>query len=218
MKDLENKNVKEIKIEDIEYKKSYTERAINKIKIWTKIIKEKNKIDPVKVMKNANGKYRVILGTERAIAAKRLGYKSIPCIVTKRVNDKKMVQEIRRRIEEFNKIQYHQEGDYLIPNLKVGNKEKLDLDYYGRARLDYLKNHRKGYYNKLLANGELTEDLKDKQNEANKIYENVFNNLSKNVIDDQKLKENDMLAWVGIINNYANIAREIAMEDVIYDD
>ena len=218
MRNIENENIKEIRIEDIEYKKSYTERSINKIKIWTRVIIENNKVDPVKVIKSANGKYRVIIGTERAIAAKRLGYKSIPCIITKSIKDKKLANEIRRRIDQNNKIQYHQEGDYLIPNLVVGNEEEFKLDYYGRARLDYLKNHRKGYYTKLLVNGELTEDLKDKQNEANKLYENVFNNLSKNVIDDQKLKENDMLAWVGIINNYSNIAREIVMEDVIYSD
>ena len=34
--------------------------------------------------------------------------------------------------------------------------------------------------------------IKNKVNEVNKLYEKVFKNSSKNVIDDQKLKENDM--------------------------
>ena len=35
----------------------------------------------------------------------------------------------------MNKITYHKEGDYLIPNLAVKNQEKVVLGKYGRAIL-----------------------------------------------------------------------------------
>ena len=42
-----------------------------------------------------------------------------------------------------SKITYHQEGDYLIPNLTVPNdeNENYQIGKYGHLRLSYLKNH-----------------------------------------------------------------------------
>ena len=47
-----------------------------------------------------------------------------------------------------SKIAYHQEGDYLIPNLIVSNdeNEKYQIGKYGYLRLRYLENHKKGEY------------------------------------------------------------------------
>ena len=47
-----------------------------------------------------------------------------------------------------SKITYHQEGDYLIPNLTVPNdeNENYQIGKYGHVRLSYLKNHKKGEY------------------------------------------------------------------------
>ena len=47
-----------------------------------------------------------------------------------------------------SKITYHQEGDYLIPDLTVLNdeNEKYQIGKYGHLRLSYLKNHKKGEY------------------------------------------------------------------------
>lgn len=43
-----------------------------------------------------------------------------------------------------SKITYHQEGDYLIPNLAVPNdeNENYQIGKYGYLRLRYLKNHK----------------------------------------------------------------------------
>ena len=44
----------------------------------------------------------------------------------------------------MNKITYHKEGDYLIPDLAVkGTKEKVVLEKYGRARLKYIKENKR---------------------------------------------------------------------------
>ena len=39
----------------------------------------------------------------------------------------------------MNKITYHKEGDYLIPDLALKNQENVVLGKYGRARLKYIK-------------------------------------------------------------------------------
>ena len=39
----------------------------------------------------------------------------------------------------MNKITYHKEGDYLIPDLAIESQENVVLGKYGRARLKYIK-------------------------------------------------------------------------------
>ena len=54
----------------------------------------------------------------------------------------------------MNKITYHREGDYLIPDLSVkGTHSDYHIGLYGRLRLDYLKNFDRGLYTELLIDG-----------------------------------------------------------------
>ncbi len=47
---------------------------------------------------------------------------------------------------EMNKITYHKEGDYLIPNLIIKNSnEDYHIGKYGRLRLNLLKNIKEAY-------------------------------------------------------------------------
>ena len=54
----------------------------------------------------------------------------------------KKLEEMKVENEMNNKITYHQEGDYLIPNLTVPNdeNENYQIGKYGHLRLSYLKN------------------------------------------------------------------------------
>ena len=44
-----------------------------------------------------------------------------------------------------NKITYRKEGDYFIPNLSLPIQPKKQIGKYGRLRLNYLKDFKKGY-------------------------------------------------------------------------
>ena len=46
----------------------------------------------------------------------------------------------------MKEITYRREGDYLIPNLAIKNQEKVVLGKYGRARLNYIKENKRGLY------------------------------------------------------------------------
>ena len=48
--------------------------------------------------------------------------------------------------DENNGLYYTKIGDYYYPNVAVKNSEKVTLGKYGRARLRYLKEHKKGFY------------------------------------------------------------------------
>lgn len=54
---------------------------------------------------------------------------------------------------------YHQEGDYLIPNLTLPDEPEYQIGKYGRMRRSYLKAHRPVLYANFLTSGTLHRHL-----------------------------------------------------------
>ena len=48
------------------------------------------------------------------------------------------------------KITYTQQGDYLMPDLKLPKQPKVEIGIWGKRRLHYLKNHHHVIYTNLL--------------------------------------------------------------------
>ena len=59
----------------------------------------------------------------------------------------------------MKKITYRQVGDYLIPNLTLPKEGKKPLGKYGTMRMNYLKNHRRVFFDILLTKGELMKHI-----------------------------------------------------------
>ena len=117
-----------------------------------------------------------------------------------------------------SKITYHQEGDYLIPNLTVPNdeNENYQIGKYGHLRLSYLKNHKKAEYTVMLMDGTLRKHIIDTDKQANERFEILMKQiLDKNPIDET-LKDTDPLKWVGLMNNYKYSVEEIIFKELIY--
>ena len=119
--------------------------------------------------------------------------------------------------DENNGLYYTKVGDYYYPNIAVENTEKVTLGKYGRARLRYLKEHKKGFYTELLMTGKLTEHLKEIDLNAEQKVKNIINNMAKKddipVYYDGKIEQ---LEWVKLMNNYKNIAEELVYNELIY--
>ena len=58
-------------------------------------------------------------------------------------------------------ISYTRIGDYLLPNLKLEDKERFNIGKYGLLKLEYLKNNKRGLYTELLMKDKLNEYLHD---------------------------------------------------------
>ena len=63
--------------------------------------------------------------------------------------------------DENNGLYYKKVGDYYYPNFTINDEEKITLGKYGRARLKYLKSHKRGLWFELIMTGKLTKHLKD---------------------------------------------------------
>ena len=118
-----------------------------------------------------------------------------------------------------NKITYHKEGDYYIPDLYL-EKENYKNDYqigkYGHLRLKYLKEHKKADYTIMFMEGTLRKHIVDIDIQAKERVEILMKQmLEKNPIDES-LKDTDPLKWVGLMNNYKYSAEEIIFKELIY--
>ena len=117
----------------------------------------------------------------------------------------------------MKKITYHKEGDYLIPDLIMENScENYHIGKYGRLRLNYIKNYKRGLYTELMINGTLSKHLADIENAANERIGLIVKQLAEAENINEDLKSCDQLAWVQAMNNIKNRAEEIAYNEIIY--
>lgn len=118
-----------------------------------------------------------------------------------------------------SKITYHQEGDYLIPNLTVPNdeNENYQIGKYGYLKLDYLKKNKKGLYAELMLDGKLSEYLIKIDKRANKRVKVIVSHLAKSQNVDETLKDNNQMEWIRLMNNFKNSAEEIVLNELIYN-
>ena len=118
----------------------------------------------------------------------------------------------------MEKLEYHQEKDYLIPNIAIKNNlSNYQIGKYGYLRLDYIKRNKRGYYTELMLEGTLPDHIVAIDKEANAQVKNIIKNLSKANNVDEMLKENSPVEWVRLINNFKNTAEEIVLKDLIYN-
>ena len=115
-----------------------------------------------------------------------------------------------------NKITYHREGDYFIPNLYLPKQPKGHIGKYGRLRLNYLKNFDKGLYTELLIDGTLKQYLLDIDENANERVHMLINQFTKSEDLDEYLKEHHPIEWVQAMNSIKNRAEEIVLNEIIY--
>lgn len=121
-----------------------------------------------------------------------------------------------RFIDEKKGIEYIRTGDYYLPNLVLAEQKKIQLNKYGRLRLDYLKNHKKAEYAILFMDNKLTDHLEKVQEIATKRVEEIIKSLKEQSNLSEEMKNTDQLYWVGMMNNFKNQAEEIVLKELIY--
>ena len=116
----------------------------------------------------------------------------------------------------MNEITYHKEGDYLVPDLYFPKQPSKNIGKYGRLRLNYLKNFKKGLYTELLISGTLRQHLIEIDESATSKVNQLVKQLAEVEHVDENLKEHHQMEWVQSMNNIKNIAEEIVFNEIIY--
>ena len=113
------------------------------------------------------------------------------------------------------KLEYHQEKDYLIPNIAIKNNlDNYQIGKYGFLRLDYLKKYKRGYYTELMLQGTLPEYIVAIDKEANVL---IVKDLAKANNVDEILKQSNQFDLIRLMNNFKNSAEEIILKELIYN-
>lgn len=115
-------------------------------------------------------------------------------------------------------ISYTRIGDYLLPNLKLEDKERFNIGKYGLLKLDYLKKNKRVLYTELLMKDKLNEYLHDIDITANNRINNLILLLAEKESMDENLKQSDQFLWIGKMNNIKNMAEEIILKELIYGE
>ena len=114
------------------------------------------------------------------------------------------------------KITYTQQGDYLLPDLKLPDQPKVEIGIWGKRHLRHLKNHHPIIYTNLLTSCKLTTYLADIDKEATKMFDRIVKQLAKQEGVTEQLKAENQIQWVRKMNNIRNQVTEIVNNDLIY--
>ena len=115
-----------------------------------------------------------------------------------------------------NNLTYTQNGDYLIPDLRLSEQPSKPLGKYGRMRKAYLKTHRPILYNQLLMQEKLYPHLIEIEETAQRRLEQMMPQLATAAGATEQLKASDMMQWVGLMNSCKAQAEEILLAELIH--
>ena len=115
-------------------------------------------------------------------------------------------------------ISYTRIGDYLLPNLKLEDKERFNIGKYGLLKLEYLKNNKRGLYTELLMKDMLNRYLHDIDITLIEKEQSLIKELAERENITEKLKSNNQMLWIGKMNNIKNRVEEIVLNELIYGE
>lgn len=109
---------------------------------------------------------------------------------------------------------YHQEGDYLLPDLKF--PETPQIGVWGQRRRRFLREQKKPLYTAMQLGGTLDIHLEETDKSAKDLFDRLVLLLAAGEGITDELKARDQLAWVGRMNGIHNRAAEIVNKELIF--
>ena len=111
---------------------------------------------------------------------------------------------------------YTTQGDYCLPDLTLPPKEERPIGVWGQRRLRYLKQHHKILYYNLLTSGKLRSHLADVEEEAQSLFLRLVKEYAEREGVTEQLKVENLMGWVGRMNNIRNRVAETVYADLIF--
>lgn len=102
------------------------------------------------------------------------------------------------------------------PDLELPEGTHYEIGRFGRMRWEYLKNHRRGEYIRLLLDGKLNEYLYEVDEECYERMELLVEQMKAGAGITEELKARDQMKWVRLMNNVRSSVEEIIIRELIY--
>lgn len=114
-----------------------------------------------------------------------------------------------------NEITYTQQGDYLLPDLKLPEQQKVEIGIWGRRHERYIRQHHRLLYFNLVTSCKLMAYLADIDSEAAEMYDRLLKQFAKQEGITEQLKYDNPMLWVKRMNNIRNRATEFVLSELI---
>lgn len=111
------------------------------------------------------------------------------------------------------KLNYHWEGEYLIPDLVPPKSPRIGI--WGERRRQFLRRHRKPLYSGMLMSGTLNAHLEEVDREAARLFERLTAELTKCEGITEAMKAADQMKWVQKMNTIRFAAEKIVCKEWI---
>ena len=108
---------------------------------------------------------------------------------------------------------YHQEGDYLIPDLAAPLFPHIGI--WGLRRKNYLLKNKEPIYTAMLLSGKLNSYLEEIDRQAEGMLFRLVDQIARAEGVTEQLKATDQMAWVGAMNNIRARAEEVVFLELI---
>ena len=109
---------------------------------------------------------------------------------------------------------YHQEGDYLIPDLVPPPSPRIGI--WGERRRQYLLKNRELIYTAMLLSGKLNAHLEEVERQAEEMLFRLVNQMGRAEGVTEQLKATNQMAWVGAMNIIRARAEDVVYMELIY--
>ena len=113
------------------------------------------------------------------------------------------------------KITYTQQGDYLLPNLKLPEQPKVEIGIWGKRHLKYIEHYRPILYTNLLTSCKLTAYLANIDEQAEDMFFRLVKQFAEKEGVSEQLKAEDQMQWVRKMNSICNRVTEIVNNEII---
>ena len=113
-------------------------------------------------------------------------------------------------------LKYNRCGDYLIPDMGLGDEDRMPPSRYGLMRCNHLKEHRPGLYTRLLLSGHLMRQLHEVDQAASQMMDVMLPQMAQKAGLTEALKNTDPLKWVGMMNAITAQIEKIILTELVY--
>jgi hypothetical protein len=117
--------------------------------------------------------------------------------------------------DERTGLKYELCGDYYII-AGEDEPEREPIGVWGQRHLKYIRKHCKPFYNKMLGEHTLYDYLFQLDRDAEDMFNRLVNQMAEREGVTEKLKADNQMQWVGLMNNIRQRATEIINKDLIF--
>lgn len=113
-------------------------------------------------------------------------------------------------------ITYTQQGDYLLPDLKLPEQPRVKIGVFGQRHKRYLQEHHKLIYFNLLTSCKLAAYLADIDSQANEMFDLLVRQLSEKENISEQLKAENLMEWTRKMNAIRLTSNEIVNKEIFF--